>query len=227
MKFVFLHVGSDFRPGLLVRSIRRTLPSAEIVQCTNHMDSCVEGVDDVFILEDDVSNLMTYRLKAFSLLGLTTPAIYLDTDILITRPFAIDQLLKDQDLAVCKRTFGSDALINTTFKGMDLSEYQNKTFGEVYPYLASFNITRTHSFWTACHEKLLNLDRKFHFWYGDQEAMREVIKTRRFTLTELAESQISCLPEYVNPANMPLAVHFKGPNRKHLMQDAARHLQLA
>ncbi len=102
------------------------LPAAEIVQCTNHPSARVEGVDDVFILDEDVSNLMTYRLKVFSLLSLETPAIYLDTDILITQPFSLDQLLDGYDIAVCKRTFGRDSVINTTFKGMDLSEYKNK-----------------------------------------------------------------------------------------------------
>lgn len=202
------------------------MPTAKITQCTDRNTEKINDVDDVFVLDEDASNLMTFRLRAFSLLGLEEPAVYLDTDILITKSFSLDQLLSGRQIAICKRTFGQDDFINPTFKGMDLSEYTNKTFGEIYPYLASFNATITNQFWTDCSVKLLTLDPKFHFWYGDQEAMREVIKTQKFSTKELPESLVSCLPEHVNPSDLPLAVHFKGPRRKNLMMAAAKQLGL-
>lgn len=53
-----------------------------------------------------------------------------------------------------------------------LGAHENKTFGEVYPILAAFTVTRTFDFWAVCSERLLALDDKFHYWYGDQEAAR-------------------------------------------------------
>ena len=227
MKFVFLHVGTDTRPELLVRSIRRILPSAEIIQCTNLPEYRVPGIDQLFLEDGDTSNLMTYRLQVFSNLGLNSPAIYLDTDILITRKPNIEALLGDKEIAVCRRSFSNEALINTRFRGMDLSEYKGKTLGQVYPYLASFNITKTHRFWDDCKDHLSKIDKKFHYWYGDQEAMREVIKTKNYSFSEMEESDVSCLPEFLKSQKNPLAIHFKGESRKNLMHNFSAYLGLS
>ena len=74
---------------------------------------------------------MTFRLLAFSELRLTTAAIYLDTDMLVVAPLDVKGLLGENDVALCLREFGTQDTINTSFKGMNLIEYQGKTFGEV------------------------------------------------------------------------------------------------
>ncbi len=226
MRFVFLHVGTDFRPSLMVRSIRKLLPDSEIIQCTNDISAKVEGIDRVHLMDGDVSNLMTYRLAAFADLGLKEPAAYLDTDILITSTFDINALLGDHEVAVCRRSFGNDSSFNPQFRGMNLSEYANKTLGQVYPYLACFNISRDNQFWSLCHQKLLQMDPKFHYWYGDQEAMREVLKGNDLDFCEIPEAEIACLPEHVRQDHPPKAIHFKGPTRKSLMTDVAHYLRI-
>jgi hypothetical protein len=224
MKFVFLHVGTDIRPELLVKSIRRFSPGAEIIQCTSSPEYRVPGIDRLFLEDGDTSNLMTYRLQVFSSLGLDSPAIYLDTDILITRKPNIEAMLGDKEVAVCRRSFSNEALINTSFRGMDLSEYKDKTLGQVYPYLASFNITKTHRFWDDCKDHLEKIDKKFHYWYGDQEAIRDVIQEENYSFRNLDEFTVSCLPEYLHIYKSPIAIHFKGPARKELMVESARKL---
>lgn len=224
MKFIFLHVGTDIRPELLVKSIRRFSPGAEIIQCTSSPEYRVPGIDRLFLEDGDTSNLMTYRLQVFSNLGLNSPAIYLDTDILITRKPNIEALLGDKEVAVCRRSFSNEAPINTSFRGMDLSEYKDKTLGQVYPYLASFSITKTHRFWDDCKDRLSKIDKKFHYWYGDQEAIRGVIQENNYSYRNLDEFTVSCLPEYLHIYKNPIAVHFKGPARKELMLKSARQL---
>lgn len=212
--FVFLHVGEEPNVELFVRSIQLTNPGSRIIQCSDNNTKQIDGVSDVFRLDTDAKNLMTFRLQAFADLRLREPAIYLDTDMLVLGKIEPDRLLENHEVACCERSFGRDGLINTSFKGMDLSEYTGKTLGEIYPVLACFTITKSSIFWETCFEYLLALDKKFHWWYGDQEAMRDVVKNKVFATCRLPESHVACLPEFATNDKPPICLHFKGPQRK-------------
>ncbi len=221
--FVFLHVGDDPVAELLVQSINRTNPDARLIQCTDPLTGQVTGTTDIYRHDGDTSNLMTFRLEAFSSLGLQEPAIYLDTDMLVLTELSSEDILAGTDVACCERSFGRDSIINASFRGMDLSEYKDKTLGEVYPILAAFTVTRTFDFWAACSKRLLELDEKFHFWYGDQEAMRDVARLNKFDLRLIPESVFACLPEF-SQSTSPKLLHFKGAQRKKLMSTVWRSI---
>ena len=212
--FVFLHVGEDPNIEYFVRSILLTSPDAEIIQCSDLTTQKVKGVSTIFRNNEDNTNLMTFRLSCFHKLKLEHPAIYLDTDMLICKKINATELLKNFDVLCCQRSFGCDALINTTFKGMDLSEYNNKTFGEIYPIIACFTISRSYRYWLECFNNLLEINPKFHSWYGDQEAMRNISTTNKFLIGYLPESDVGCLPEFVKKNKLPTVLHFKGVARK-------------
>jgi len=221
--FVFLHVGDDPIAELLAQSIIRTNRDARLIQCADPLTGQVTGTTDIYRHDGDTSNLMTFRLEAFSGLGLQEPAIYLDTDMLVLTELNSEDILAGTDVACCERSFSRDAPINTSYLGMDLSEYENKTFGEVYPILAAFTVTRTFDFWAACSKRLLELDDKFHFWYGDQEAMRDVARLNIFNLRLIPESVFACLPEF-SQRTSPKVLHFKGVKRKKLMSTVWRSI---
>jgi hypothetical protein len=227
-QFVFLHVGNDIGfPTLLVRSIRATNQDAVIYQCTDSDSPPIVGINHLLRVNGDTRNLMTFRLQAFSELGLTSPAIYLDTDMLVIAPIDVNTLLAGNDVALCQREFGREDTINISFKGMDLVEYQGKTFGEVYPYLACTTISKDNQFWVECRKNLFLLHEKFHFWYGDQEAIRNVSKSNRFKIKNLSEAKFACLPDKIDPRMKNIAIfHFKGPARKHLMVEYAKKMTL-
>ena len=90
--FVFLHVGNEDLPELLIESIRLTTPTAQIIQCSDPQTTELRGVSRVFRLSDDTQNLMTFRLACFSKLGLTYPAVYLDADMLVCRSISPENL---------------------------------------------------------------------------------------------------------------------------------------
>lgn len=224
MIFTFLHIGDDKRAEMLVRSIRHFVPRSQIIQCSNSKDFAVPGIDQLYLHNGDTSNLMTFRLEAFANLRLNTPAVYLDTDILITQNFQIDDLISEYDLGVCRRSFNNDNSFNINFRGINLSEYKGKSLGEVYPFLASFTISRSFHFWEDCRDHLQKIDQKFHFWYGDQEAIREILGEGNYLFKELPEAIVSCLPEYLDVNRRPIAIHFKGEARKNLMLDFFKSL---
>ncbi len=235
MRFVFLSVGADiFYPRLLVNSIRRVMHDAEIIQCSDPKTPKIERVDQIKVFDEDTSNLMKFRLSAFSQLGLKSPAIYLDTDMLVLQKCNLMEILKGNDVILCERTFEKESLFNTkpffqnnlATSKFEYSEYKGLSMFEVFPYIACFNLVKNHEFWDECYKVLLSLDEKYHFWYGDQEAIKRVITSKKFVFESLPEYFVACLPEYVNFNNSPALIHFKGAHRKKLMLDAASVLGL-
>jgi hypothetical protein len=91
---------------------------------------------------------------------------------------------------------------------------------DVYPILACFSITKSNLFWTKCFENLLQIDKKYHKWYGDQEAIKNILELKVFKYNLLKESQVACLPEYFQRNDLPICLHFKGAKRKALMNKA-------
>lgn len=218
MALVFLHVGDDQLVNLFVESIRRSCGNIQIIQCTDLLTPPVKGVDDVFRYDGDITNLMTFRLKCFSKLKLNTSAIYLDTDMIVVKDLS-DLFINCDKIGLCRRDFNRDALFNTSFNGMNLSEYSGMTLDEVYPYIACCTLTPSFEFWSEASSTLEKLDRKFHFWYGDQEAIRNVAKNvKSDDLVFLPESIYGCLPEHVIDHD-PRIIHFKGAARKRLMRE--------
>lgn len=224
VNFVFLHVGEDDRPNLLVKSIRKYFPKSYIYQCTDLVSKDVDGVDNVYRLDGDIKNLMTFRLEAFSSLNIQEEAIYLDTDMLVINKFDIK--INHSDAILCKRSFDLDRLFNTSFLGMDLSEYQDMTLGDVYPYLACFTVTKSSAFFKEALNVLKLLDHKFYYWYGDQEALKKIKTKSMFNIFTVEESIFACLPEQIDKNNLPNILHFKGAARKPLMIIMANQMGL-
>ena len=224
INFVFLHVGEDTRPNLLVKSIRKYFQNSYIYQCTDLTSKEIDGVDKVFRYDGDIKNLMTFRLEVFSLLNIQEKAIYLDTDMLVINKFDID--INHCDVILCKRSFDLDNLFNASFLGMDLSEYQNMTLGDVYPFLACFTVTKSSDFWKDALNILKSLDKKFHYWYGDQEALKIIKAKNILNIDTVQESIFACLPEKIDELNLPNIIHFKGAARKNFMLNVSAQMGL-
>lgn len=215
--FVFMCVGDTTQAEMLTRSVKLTDPDAVIIQVSDHKTSRVTGTSAIHRWDIPEQNLMTFRLFAFSELKLMRPAVYLDTDMLMQRAICVEQLLNDKDAVLCSRYFGKSDYINTSYLGLDLSEYEAKTFGEIYPFVACFTITKSYIFWSRCYDVLNTLDAKFHKWYGDQEALRIVYAERIFNIGTVCESEVACLPEQSELRRKASFLHYKGKARKSLM----------
>jgi hypothetical protein len=213
--FVFFNVGDTFCPTLLTKSIKKFNPDSKIFYITDKKSKNIEGVTNTIRINCNTKELMISRLLGFSQLKLNSPAIYLDTDILVANNIP-NELFNQNEIYLCKRSFAIDGIITTPFKGIDLSEYKDKTMGEIYPFLACFTYTTNYKFWEECYEILLNLNKKFHYWYGDQEALRIINDQKKFNIGYLNESLVCPIPEMLNKTKV-YTIHFKGPNRKKLM----------
>jgi hypothetical protein len=214
--FVFFHVGDTFYPTLLTKSIKKFNPDSKIFYITDKKNKNIEGVTNTIRIDCNTEDLMTSRLLGFSELRLNSPAIYIDSDVLISKNIP-NELFNKNQIYLCKRSFMIDSIINISFKNMDLSEYKNKTLGEVYPFIACFTYASNYKFWEECYNILINLNKKFHYWYGDQEALRIVDSQKKFNTGYLNENLICSTPEMLSKPSEVYSIHFKGPNRKKLM----------
>ena len=221
--FVFFHVGDTFHPTLLTKSIKKFNPDSKIFYITDKKNKNIEGVTNTIRIDCNSDDLMTSRLLGFSELKLNTPAIYIDSDVLITKNIP-NELFNQNEVYLCKRSFMIDSIINTSFKNMDLSEYKNKTLGEVYPFIACFTYATNYKFWEECYNILINLNKKFHYWYGDQEALRIINDQKKFNIGYLNENLICSTPEMLNDTSKVYSIHFKGPDRKKLMSTFAEKI---
>lgn len=224
MDFVFLHVGPDRTPIGLIESIHKIMPNSNVIQISDTNTKPLPNVDKFISIEQTV-DIMMFRLEAFSSYDPSGLTVYLDTDMLVVQPIEENDLLGTEDVALCKRVFDFDLPFNTSFVGLDLSEYKGKSLGEVYPYIACCTVTRSNDFWRSCVESLRLIDPKFQKWYGDQEAMKDVISRGDYKFRELPESVYACLPDRFNPNSMPPKLfHFKGAARKKMLKDFTKNL---
>jgi hypothetical protein len=221
--FVFFHIGDTFHPTLLTKSIKKFNPDSKIFYITDKKNKNIQGVTNTIRIDCNSDDLMTSRLLGFSELKLNTPAIYIDSDVLITKNIP-NELFNQNEVYLCKRSFMIDSIINTSFKNMDLSEYKNKTLGEVYPFIACFTYATNYKFWEECYNILINLNKKFHYWYGDQEALRIINDQKKFDIGYLNENLICSTPEMLNDTSKVYSIHFKGPDRKKLMSTFAEKI---
>ena len=222
-RFVFLHIGQNDFPKYLVASIREHMPAAEIIQCSDDRAQEISGIDRLFRLKDYDGKLMTFRLRAFAELELLKEAIYLDTDILLLRSFNTRELIPESTVGLCRRHFYRNDLMNMQFGNLLFTEFKSKTVDDVFPYIASFTITPDYSFWRKASECLLNLEARYHYWFGDQEAIKRLRAEELIAFSDVSEAVVSCLPEFLSKVANPLAVHFKGAYRKKLMLQRMTH----
>jgi len=75
-----------------------------------------------------------------------------------------------------------------------------------------------------CLEILNSLDKKFHFWYGDQEALRIISDSKKYDMGYINEGVICTLPKFATTQESSYSVHFKGEGRKKLMLKAAEFI---
>ena len=226
--FVFFQVGPQVDiPELFVRSLRKHNPGAIIIQCSDLKSATISGVDEVRRLDGDYANLVAFRLQCFSELAPNEPALYLDSDMVCLRPIEPETLASVHHVAVCKREFATNELFNTSIFGMDLAEYSGRTLGELYPYVGCATATNGPTFWKECLANLMRLDPKFHFFYGDQQVIRDLVQSGRYNVRHLRESIYACLPERLGQSlDKPKLVHFKGQGRKPLMLEWAQRFGL-
>jgi hypothetical protein len=243
LNVVFFHVGDDISmPNIMVRSVRKHNPDANIIQATDLETPQVEGIDEVRRFPGQARSIMLFRMECFSKIDTSTPCWFLDTDMVCLKRLALPETGGvDRTVAVLERKFNLDAKLPRSANGVDLSRYRERPIGKVFPYVGCVVFLSNSDFWNECLEEYYKLDDALRNWWGDQEALKRVVRKKdRLNLLKsllpffgpgtekvikLPETTYACLPEFETSAEKPFLLHFKGP-RKEMIDACCRRERL-
>ena len=231
MNIVFLHITNPKDPESLiptyfVKSVKKFCENPNIIQVTDKETKAISGVNEVVRIGGDIQKIMVFRLNAFYELKLYKQTFYMDTDMIFIKKFKIKNVFNEDKIVLLERNFMNNAMLNVKFNDMDLTEYAGKTLGEVYPYIACFSCVSDPMFWKDCLNNLKKLDDKFHYWYGDQEAIRNIAKSNKYKIQEVPEKIYACPPRFIDENTDACIIHFKGSQNKDLIESYFKYYKI-
>jgi hypothetical protein len=206
-----LHVGEDTTlPAMMVASVLKAMPDANIIQMTDSITPRIKGVNEVLRRAYDGVNLMTYRLE--HLAALDGEWITLDTDVLVMKDLRT-VFDKNFDVALTRR-YGS--ILSPD--GQDIVESM--------PYNTGVMFSRNKQFWENAYKTLLGMPESAHRWWGDQLSVRLAAEGNRFNVLELNCDTYNYTPKDDKDRKDVFVYHFKG-NRKEWMKHGDYQLHRA
>lgn len=208
INITFLHVGEDVTlPTLMVESVLKAMPGANIIQMTDDATPAIKGVTSVVRKPYDGVNLMTYRMA--HLAALDGAWLTLDTDVLVMKDLRT-VFDKDFDVALTRR-YGT--ILSPD--GIDIVE--------AMPYNTGVMFSRNRQFWENCYKTLLGMPESAHRWWGDQLSVRLAAEGNRFNVLELHCDTYNYTPKDDKDRKDVFVYHFKG-NRKDWMKNGTYQL---
>jgi hypothetical protein len=184
--------------GLLLASVRRSMPGVEVVQFTAPGSAAIAGVDHMVV--DPPAPLALARLRAYA--ACFGDWLLVDTDVVIQRDVRAVFDAPAFDIAVADRSASLRA-----------KEIGSK-FMTRMPYNAGAVFSRTAAFWQAAAAALEQASPKRQAWMGDQQAMCDVIAGGAFRVRVLPSGYNYSPHDRDEDLAEQAIVHFKGPNRK-------------
>jgi len=165
-QIVFFWIGENlFIPEFFVKSIKkRNSKNFKIIQVSDLKTKKIEGVD-IFIDFDLPRDIMTARLKAYSLVETkNTNTIFCDADSLMINDFNLSDFKTGNYIMRRKNNF----IINHLWPEY-YPEFKNKYFLDVMPFFfGAIIICKKENFFKDLLNICTKLPTRFHRWYGDQ-----------------------------------------------------------
>jgi len=212
----FVSIGDESHKcaDYLIKSIKKTNANFRIIQISKKEDRNMSDVDEKFIYDFESATFMLNRLESqIAVLEKFGPTIFLDTDMLVNKDLSeiFDKLLNN-DLVFTQRK--NNFYINDTFQNIKFPEFTNKTSNEVMPFNGGFlganNVTSLN--------KLLQiyskLPQKFHYWFGDQVALKKIYDSKEFKILVLDSNYNYNVKDISNYDKKICVYHFKGRFKK-------------
>lgn len=209
MKVGFFHVARGDTPHVrlakaLIRSVRQTMPSVEVVHLTDEITAPIDGADRVE--RHPPAPIALGCLEAYA--AREGDWLFVDTDVIVQRdvrwiftaPF---------DIAVADR------------EGTLRPKEVGTKFMSSMPYNKGSVFSRSPAFWSAAAAHLRTLSEKRQHWMGDQAAMNHVIATGRFHVHILPARYNYPPQQRDEDLNAQAILHYKG-SRKAWMLEAYR-----
>ena len=226
LRISFFHIGDNTdQANMFCESVKKIFDqSAEIIQISDAKSRKAKGIDKIFRSSQfKKESIMLSRMIGYSqLLRLEPkPTVFFDTDMLIMKRFRINFNGKP---ILCLRSYDKQKLLKEypyrtqSTKTIRFPEHKGQLLGDLYPYVGCFYADTSDIFLNKAIKIYESLHKKYHFWFGDQIALREAAKNTN--ILTIDESKIACDPsEYNGLQKEAIAIHFKGSKNKELMKD--------
>ena len=207
-----------------ISSIKKYHPRSTVIHCTDLLTKSFDSVDSIHRTKFDTNLLMYGKIKSFSTLEINRTSIYLDPDMLIMRNIPLSTIEKKADVFLLKRSFNNNNIIPTTFRGLKFSKHLNKTYEDIYPYVACLVICKNKNFWQNCLDYFKDIENVYKIWFGDQEIFRRIVEGKKFSFGFVDEKDFSCPPQHLKGNNRPFILHFKGKTNKELIEQYYKYV---
>ena len=212
----FVSIGDESHncADLLLKSIKKTNSNCRIIQISNKEDRNISDIDEKIIFDFKSATFMFNRLESqIAVLEKFGPTIFLDTDMLVNKDLgAIFDRLLNNDIVFTQRK--SNFYINDTFQNIKFPEFTKKTVNEVMPFNGGFLGVSNIAVQKKLLQIYLELPSKFHYWYGDQVALKKIYDTKEFKIS-LLDSNYNYNVKDISDYDKNICIyHFKGRFKK-------------
>ena len=206
---------------LLVKSIKKNNSDCQIIQISIKNDRDVIGVDEKLIFDFKPATFMLNRLESqIEVLDKFGPTIFLDSDMLVSKNLnKVFNLLKENDLIFTERK--KNVLLQETYyyhgdrsNPIKFPEFTNKTINEVMPYNGGFIGAGNISALKKLLQTYSELPSKFHWWFGDQIALKKIYDAKKFKISVLGSKYNYDVKDIFNYDKNICVYHFKGSFKK-------------
>ena len=190
--------------GKLIRSIRRAMPTVEVVQLTDAVTPVFPGMDTCWRHPRN-EPMMLHRLTRYAMCQ--GEWLFLDIDILVFKDVS-PVFTQDFDIAIADRS------------GVIMESEVRRGWLPTMPHNAGVIFSRSPAFWHAAHQECQLLPVPQHEWMGDQVAINTVIQRGEFKVLVLPGTEYNYAPksQFSDEDVIGRAiVHYKGGQRKCLM----------
>lgn len=200
LNIVFYYIGSEMPSyaEYFIKSIRKSMPRANVVQLTDETTPAFNGVDMVrrsvseFPVQGATINYIGYQYLAEMNI---TPVIFADPDMMFNGD--ISPLMDAQfDVAIATRDIIDDVPYEHIVR---------------YPW-CSMMIVKNPLFWRDCFHTLLK--NKERTWFDNMEAVRDVIKSGKYKVMILEGNVFNALP--VHYRDDVKVYHCKGDYKEYM-----------
>ena len=218
--FVSLGNQSKECADILVKSIRKNNSNCRIIQISTEKDRNVIGTDEKLIFDFKSATFMLNRLESqIVIVEKYGPTVFLDSDMLVNKDLnEVFNLLKKNDLIITERK-NNFSVLDTFFikehgASIKFPEFTNKTINEVMPYNGGFIGAGNTSVLKKLLQLYSDLPSKFHFWFGDQVALKKIYDAKEFKILVLDSNYNYSVKDISNYDKNICVFHFKGEFKK-------------
>lgn len=184
---------------ILVRSIRKTMPTVPITQFTNLNSPSVVGIDNVVRMSDRPLSVM----RATQFAAVSGDWVFVDTDVVFQE--SVEHVFADPfDVALSDRNWPHAPV--------------PKAFSAAMPHNVGVVFSRSKTFWTDV-LAAVHADQGDKSWYGDQKAICDVVAGGKYHVKILPGMVYNYPPfDTQDRALGAKVVHCKGNRKDWMMQ---------